>query len=84
MTIQQEGQEEVVTLSAKGLSIQSTSKEFFSQIEKKKNYSNHTEFYITPWNLTFVLRNSRNKQQVYVDLYLGEKELELDRTSLRG
>lgn len=78
MTLQLYGEMEMVTLLAKGLSIQGSDDAFNAQIETVKHLRSLAEYFIRPWNITCVIRTSRQKRQiVYVNLYLGKKEFEL-------
>ena len=78
MTIQPEDGMEMVTLLAKKLSLQGSDEEMTSQIEVLRQSNHRAEYFVQPWNLTCVLRTSRQKRRVvYVDLYLGKKEFEL-------
>lgn len=78
MTLQMEGEMEMITLSAKGLTAQGSDDDFSEQIETIKHFPARAEYYIAPWNLVCVLRTLRQRRRVvYVDLYLGRKEFEL-------
>ena len=85
MTLQLSGEMEMVTLLAKGLSIQGSDDDMTAQIETVKHFRSRAEYFIRPWHVTCVLRTLRQKRQiVYVDLYSGKKEFELLSLRLAG
>ena len=76
MTVHYGSEEEMLTLTAKGLKLRGSDDDFEEGIQQQQDRTEGLARYvIVPWNLTCVLRQHENF--VYVDMYLGEQAWDL-------
>lgn len=70
MTIRHNDDQEMVTLSAKNLTVRGSDDEFEDEIQDREDPEDAVRSYIVPWDLTCVLRQTG--QSVYADLISGD------------
>ena len=75
MTIHYGTEQEMLTLTAKGLKVRGSDDDFEENIEQRQRTEQMTRYFVVPWQLACVLR--KQEQSVYVDLFYGEAITEL-------
>ena len=75
MTIQFNNDQEMITLTAKGLKLRGSDDDFEECIKEEGRSEKQVSYFVTSWNLTCVLR--QEKQHVFVDLYQGDTAVDL-------
>ncbi|WP_322507638.1 hypothetical protein, partial [Anaerolinea sp.] len=80
MVVKRKDELEMITITARNMKVQGSDEDFNAEIETREQKHGNARYFVRPWNLTCILR--RHGEQVFVDLYCGEKKVELFNTRL--